>query len=44
MRRRGRDAQAQTAREAEGRQERMKTIGNVDIPQKAFMTVLEPEE
>jgi GTP-binding protein LepA len=23
---------------------RMKTIGNVDIPQKAFMTVLEPEE
>ena len=23
---------------------RMKTVGNVDIPQKAFMTVLEPEE
>jgi GTP-binding protein LepA len=23
---------------------RMKTIGRVDIPQKAFMTVLEPEE
>jgi len=23
---------------------RMKTIGRVDIPQKAFMTVLEPED
>ena len=23
---------------------RMKTVGSVDIPQKAFMTVLEPEE
>ncbi|MCG3128482.1 MAG: Elongation factor 4 [Phycisphaerae bacterium] len=23
---------------------RMKTVGRVDIPQKAFMTVLEPEE
>ena len=23
---------------------RMKTVGRVDIPQKAFMTILEPEE
>jgi len=23
---------------------RMKTVGRVEIPQKAFMTVLEPEE
>ena len=27
-----------------GGKNRTKTIGRVDIPQKAFMTVLEPEE
>jgi len=34
-------AATQTPRKAEGRQERMKSIGSVEIPQEAFMAVLD---
>jgi len=42
MLRRRRDPQAQAARKAEGRQERMKMVGRVEISQEAFMSVLDP--
>jgi translation elongation factor EF-4 len=40
MLRRRRIAQTQIAGETRGRQKRMKAIGNVNIPQEAFIEVL----
>jgi GTP-binding protein LepA len=42
--RRRHHAQAQAAREAEGRQEAHAQVGSVEIPQKAFLSVLRTSE